>query len=93
MPKPVVRENDASPWVAALQELLTDRDAYQRESRAARQAAESFVKGLDGGAMERLLLALRPAASQRSEAGSMESLSPAKRALLLQRLHRLKVGR
>ena len=32
MPRPVVRENDPAPWVAALRELLTDPAAYQRES-------------------------------------------------------------
>jgi len=93
MPKPVVRENDAAPWVAAVRELLTDRGAYQRESAAARQAAERFVSGLDAGAMERFLLALRPAAAAHAETGTIESLSPAKRALLLQRLHKLKMGR
>ena len=93
MPKPVVRENDATPWVAAVQELLSDRTAYQRESAAARHAAQQFVNGLDAGAMERFLLALRPAAVSRAESGTIESLSPAKRALLLQRLHKLKMGR
>src|ERR1035438_1682643 len=34
MPKPVVHENDAAPWLAALSELLGDRSVYQRESEA-----------------------------------------------------------
>src|SRR6185369_15075391 len=36
MPRPVVRENDPAPWVAALRDLLTDPIAYQRESLASR---------------------------------------------------------
>ena len=92
MPRPVVPENDAAPWVAAIRELLTDRAAYERESTAAREASERFVSVLDAGAMERLLLGLRPAAT-RPESGTIESLSPAKRALLLQRVHKLKTGR
>ena len=39
MPKPVVPENDPAPWFAAVEELLTDRAAYQRESAASREAA------------------------------------------------------
>jgi glycosyltransferase involved in cell wall biosynthesis len=93
MPQPEVPENDAAPWVAAIRELLSSREAYQRESAAARQAATRFVSGLDAGAMERLLLALHPVAAPQCRTGSIESLSPAKRALLLQRLHKLKIGR
>ena len=93
MPQPVVPENDPAPWVDAVRELLGSRDAYQRESAASRQAAERFVSSLDAGAMERFLLALRPAAAAHAESGTIESLSPAKRALLLERLHKLKMGR
>jgi glycosyltransferase involved in cell wall biosynthesis len=54
MPKPVLPEIDGgsniAPWVAALVELLTDRDAYQRESAASRAAAHRFVEGLDPAA-------------------------------------------
>ena len=42
MPKPVVQPNDLAPWVAALEELLADRAAYERESaRVARRRASS----------------------------------------------------
>jgi glycosyltransferase involved in cell wall biosynthesis len=95
MPKPVVEENDPAPWFAALQELLTDRAAYERESAASRHAALAFVAGLDAGAMERYLAALRPAAPAPGpaleERTSIESLTPERRALLLQRLHRRKM--
>ena len=46
MPKPVLPVNDEEPWVAALHELLTDREAYNRESSASRQAAQRFVQSL-----------------------------------------------
>jgi glycosyltransferase involved in cell wall biosynthesis len=101
MPRPVVEENDAAPWVAAVQELLTDRAAYQRESAASRQAASRFVSGLNAGDLERLLQSLEPARadlSTRAAPGmtprvTMESLSPEKRALLLDRLRRRQAGR
>jgi glycosyltransferase involved in cell wall biosynthesis len=86
MPKPVVQANNAAPWVAAIEELLGDRAAYERESAVSRAAAERFVSGLDAAAMERYLGALRPAAGK-TKAPTIESLSPEKRALLLQRLH------
>lgn len=90
MPKPVVVENDPAPWFAALEELLTHREAYQRESAASRRAALAFVAGLDAAAMERYLSELRPSVPGRERA-SIESLTPEKRALLLQRLHRRKM--
>lgn len=88
MPKPVVPANDAAPWVAAVEELLRDRAAYQRESAASREAAVAFVAGLDARAMERYLSALRPFTAAAPEHATVESLSPEKRALLLQRLRR-----
>jgi surfactin synthase thioesterase subunit/glycosyltransferase involved in cell wall biosynthesis len=51
---------DADPWVAALVELLTDRDAYRREAAASRQAAHRFVDRLDAAAFETWLANLRP---------------------------------
>ncbi len=90
MPKAVVPENDPAPWYAALEELLADRCAYERESEASRQAALGFVARLDAGSMERYLSALRPVEPARERA-SVESLTPEKRALLLQRLHKRKM--
>ena len=60
MPKPVLPGNDVEPWVAALDELLTDREAYNRESIASRQAAQRFVQSLDPAAFEQYLANLRP---------------------------------
>jgi glycosyltransferase involved in cell wall biosynthesis len=91
MPRPVVRENDASPWVAALRELLGDRAAYQRESRASRAAAGRFVGGLDAAGMEHYLASLTPRTGGRAGHATIESLSPEKRALLLERLRKRKL--
>jgi len=89
MPKPVVPANDASAWVAAVETLTSDREAYEKESQASRETAGAFVAGLDAGAMERYLAALRPSTSASpAEHATVESLSPEKRALLLQRLKR-----
>jgi glycosyltransferase involved in cell wall biosynthesis len=90
MPEPAAPENDAAPWAAAIEELLSDPGAYERESAASREAAHRFVAGLDGGEMERFLLSLgsRAPKSAQPEAATIESLSPDRRALLLQRLRR-----
>jgi glycosyltransferase involved in cell wall biosynthesis len=88
MPKPVVQANDVTPWVDAITELLSDRTAYERESAASRAAAEAFVQSLDAGEMARYLAALRPrAGAAKAAPATIESLSPEKRALLLERLH------
>jgi hypothetical protein len=95
MPKPVVPPNDAAPWVLALRELLTGRPAYFREAAASRTAAERFVNGLDAGDLERLLRSLgaRRAGARKppEEHATIESLSPEKRALLLERLRKRKM--
>jgi len=89
MPRPVVLENDATPWVAAVDELLTDRGAYQRESAASREAAGRFVSGLDAGDLERLLNSIKAGGPvAKAERATIESLTPEKRALLLERLRK-----
>jgi len=91
MPKPVVRENDVAPWLAALDELLGDRGAYQRESETSREAALRFVARLDAGEMERYLENLRPRPRTAAPAhATMEQLTPERRALLLERLRKRK---
>lgn len=92
MPRPVVEEHDPAPWCAALRELLTNRQAYESESEASRRAALAFVSGLDAASMEHYLTELVPAAPTREHA-SIESLTPERRALLLQRLHKRKLAR
>jgi glycosyltransferase involved in cell wall biosynthesis len=89
MPKPVVPANDAAPWAEAIQTLVGDRAAYERESLASREAAGAFVGALASDAMERYLSDLHPlSAAVPAEHATVESLSPEKRALLLQRLKR-----
>jgi glycosyltransferase involved in cell wall biosynthesis len=90
MPEPVAPHNDAAPWAAAVRELLSDPTAYARESQASRAAAHRFVSTLDGGAMERFLLSLtaRDRTATPRESATIESLSPGRRALLLERLRR-----
>jgi hypothetical protein len=71
--------------------LLTDRAAYQRESQASRSAAQRFVGGLDAADMERYLTSLRARPDGRRGHATIESLSPERRALLLERLRKRKV--
>ena len=88
MPLPVVEPHDPAPWIAALEELLGDCGTYERESRASKDAAERFATGLDAGAMERYLMSLSPVEAARAGRATIESLSPEKRALLLERLRK-----
>jgi len=88
MPRPVVEANDPEPWVAAVERLLGDRAEYERESCASRAASERFVWGLDAGEMERFLMGLAPVRGAGEVPVSIESLSPEKRALLLERLRK-----
>lgn len=91
MPKPVVHENEVAPWLAALNELLTDSEAYRRESEASREAALRFVARLDAGDLARYLETLRPRPQTAAPAhATIESLTPEKRALLLDRLRKRK---
>jgi glycosyltransferase involved in cell wall biosynthesis len=88
MPKPVIPANDVAPWVAAIEELTGDRAVYEKESEASRRAAGEFVASLDAGELERYLGGLHAApAKAQPVAPTIESLSPERRALLLQRLH------
>lgn len=92
MPKPVPVQQDIDPWVSALQELLTDREAYWEEAQRSREAAERFVSTLRAGALEDLLLSLptpspEPVLPEKAKL-QLDRLSAAQRALLLQRLKR-----
>jgi glycosyltransferase involved in cell wall biosynthesis len=88
MPKPVVRETPVGPWTQALAELTTDRAAYEAESKSSREAALRFTSGLRAGRMEEYLLGLRGLGAQGAETSRMESLTPAQRSLLLERLRK-----
>ncbi|MEO8125528.1 MAG: glycosyltransferase family 4 protein [Bryobacteraceae bacterium] len=86
MPKAVRVAQDLEPWVDALRTLSTDKAAYEAEAAASRAAALRFVSGLDAADFEKMLLSLRPGALVAVEPKRPADLSPAKRALLLQRL-------
>ncbi len=91
MPKPVDVGQDIEPWKRALVILLGDREVYQAESKASRQAALQFVSGLRASQFEDMLRELRPEDtpapdSARSNSSRVGSLSPARRALLVRRL-------
>jgi glycosyltransferase involved in cell wall biosynthesis len=92
MPRPVVPHNDPKPWVNALHALLANPTAYASESRASRTAANRFVKSLDAADMEHYLAKLHARPDARPAHATIESLSPEKRALLLERLRKRGTG-
>jgi glycosyltransferase involved in cell wall biosynthesis len=55
MPRAVVPEQDAEPWVQALTALTGSRTLYEDESKRSRDAAAAFVAALDPRALERSL--------------------------------------
>jgi glycosyltransferase involved in cell wall biosynthesis len=86
LPQAVLPRQDLTPWTAALQALVSDRDLYLRESAAARQAATKFVDRLQPERLQELLLSLTPHSPGTAPEDPLARLSPQKRALLLQRL-------
>ena len=58
MPRPVIPEQDLTPWKNALGSLLHDRALYDAESERCRTAALGFVSRLDASDLEKLLLSL-----------------------------------
>ena len=90
MPKPVDVEQDIEPWKRALEALAGDRDTYSAQAEASRHAALQFVGGLRASQFEDMLHGLHPAGEparvEQKPGSRIENLSPARRALLLQRL-------
>jgi hypothetical protein len=98
LPVPVVPEQDVSPWLAALVDLLGDRDLYERHAAAACEAASAFVMSQTPAALEQMLLAhqsaprLGPLEGARLQADAARSaagtavMTPAQLALLTLRL-------
>jgi glycosyltransferase involved in cell wall biosynthesis len=66
--QPVVPDQDISPWVEALSNVLTDRALYERLSRDSREAMLSFIEDLGPIHLERYLEGL--AASKSAAAAS-----------------------
>jgi glycosyltransferase involved in cell wall biosynthesis len=60
-PVPVVPEQDAGPWLNALDRLLNDPGHHHDIGARSREAAEAFVASLDEGALDRYLGTLTPA--------------------------------
>jgi glycosyltransferase involved in cell wall biosynthesis len=87
LPRPIVPPQKIEPWADAFDALLGDRELYKQVSASSRQAALRFVNGLDAGRMAEYLEALARGESV-AEPLSLVSLSPAKRALLLQRMRK-----
>lgn len=85
LPKPVIEPQDLTPWTASLEVLLTDRAVYAQVSAASREAALRFVGGLDSGRLLEYLRSLQPGEAI-ADPPSLATLSPAKRALLLQKM-------
>jgi glycosyltransferase involved in cell wall biosynthesis len=88
MPKPVIEPTPIEPWVEAVRTLLSDREVYTSESAASQARALEFVGGLRAGRLAELLESLAPRQQAPTLPLSMESLTPEKRALLLQRLRK-----
>ena len=95
MPVPVIPEQDIEPWARAVEELMSDRELYRRESDAAREAAMKFVPTVRASAFEEFLVSLKPAeeagaapavALDKVRGKSYEELSQERRALLAQKL-------
>jgi len=90
MPKPIDVKQDIEPWKQALHALVGDPDTYSAQAEASRKAALRFVSGLRASQFEDMLRELRPASPREkidtNPHSRLEHLSPAQRALLLQRL-------
>jgi glycosyltransferase involved in cell wall biosynthesis len=86
LPRAVLPEQDLTAWVAALEALSSNRDLYQRESAAAREAAAKFAASIRSSQLEEFLAALAPGQPTGQSEDPLAGLSPAKRSLLLQRL-------
>lgn len=60
MPRPVVPEQNLTPWVEALRSLVSDPDVYASESERSRAVALQFVSTLDASDLEKHLLKPAP---------------------------------
>ena len=80
-----------TPWVAALRELLTDRARLRARIASVAVARRSALsRTLDAAEMERYLNCLHARPDGRPAHATIESLSPEKRTLLLERLRKRK---
>ena len=82
MPRPLIPQQELQPWVEALDSLLTNRSLYEAESERSRAVALQFVSTLHAGDFEKMLLSLP------TETKVAANVTPAQRALLLERLRK-----
>jgi surfactin synthase thioesterase subunit/glycosyltransferase involved in cell wall biosynthesis len=83
-----VPEQDAGPWQAALERLLTDREHYERLSEQSRAAALEYARNLSVRPFEQFLEGMLQSPETRPVADpAVSTLSPEKRKLLALRLH------
>jgi len=96
MPAAVVPEQHIEPWAQALEELMSDAEAYRREADAAREAALRFVSTVRAEALEEYLLGLEPGMpleASGADVRSQEELARQRRKMLESRLpQRLRPG-
>ena len=100
LPVPIIPEQDIDSWHSALRELLSDRDSYERQSKAASDAARNYVSGLSVEPLEDYLhgLSRRSTANERQPADAKNindnvtagarALTPQQKALLMLRLRK-----
>jgi glycosyltransferase involved in cell wall biosynthesis len=89
MPIPESEPQDIEPWSAAIEELL-DPAKWRAESCRSLAAAKQFTEGLSAGQFERFLLNLKPASA--ANESNLSKLSPAQKAMLLEKIRRRKSG-
>ncbi|GAB4213036.1 MAG: hypothetical protein OHK0022_49610 [Roseiflexaceae bacterium] len=88
---PVIPDQDAGPWRAALERLCSDREHYEQIAHESQRAALAFARGLGVAPFERYLERLAGPTAPATTAAtapqrSLEQLSPERRALLALRL-------
>ena len=89
MPRAIIPEQDLTPWISAIEILAGDERVYRQESEASRAVAHEFVSTVHPGALEQLLVRLKPAGTKAvTREPLLSNLSPEKRALLLNRLRK-----
>jgi glycosyltransferase involved in cell wall biosynthesis len=79
MPRPVIPEQDFTPWIKAVDAVTGDRSVYESEAERSRSAALDFVAKLNVADFEKLLLSLKPAPLARQ-------LTAEQKAILARRL-------
>jgi glycosyltransferase involved in cell wall biosynthesis len=88
MPVPESVPQDLEPWASAVESLLNPEN-WSEESKRSLAAARQFTGNLAADQLERYLLELKPAAAV-GGGSSFSKLSPAQRAVLLEKIRQRK---